>query len=608
MITIGIDLGTSNSAAAVLRGGRPILIPSAEGVSLGGKAFPSYVAITADGTMLIGEPARRQAAANPEGTATAFKRQIGMRPKIRLRGKEFTPEQLSAFLLAKIRRDAEAFLGEPVKDAVVTVPAYFDDNQRSATKDAATIAGLNVVRLVNEPTAASLAYGLDRLSQELRIAVIDLGGGTLDVTILEFGKGVFEVKATSGDTRLGGTDMNQALFEHLADRWRADSGIDVRSDPKAAARLLEAAEIAKIELSTGTTTHISLPYIAAAGGETKNLEMDLSRAEMERVVRPVIERCRRPLEQALADARSAPSQIDRLVFVGGPTRMPVVRQFFEEVLKRKAEMGVDPMECVAAGAAIQAGVLSGEVKDIVLVDVTPLTLGVETLGGVATPLIARNTPLPVKKSENFTTAADMQTSVTIHVFQGERPMARDNTSLGEFNLDGLAPAPRGMPKIEVTFDIDSNGMLNAAARDTATGRAQSIRISGSTRLPQDVKQRMIDEAERYAEADRKRREDADTLNAADALCYQAEKTLADFGDKLTDELKGRIEAAHRETREAMTRKDAAAAKEKSDKLGNLLKEAGAVIYAQSPQAEPPFREVKFPPGSRIVDADYREAR
>jgi molecular chaperone DnaK len=607
MATIGIDLGTSNSAAAVLRGGRPVMIPSAEGVSLGGKAFPSYVAIAADGTMLIGEPARRQAAANPEGTATAFKRQMGRRVRIRLRDKEFTPEELSGFLLGKIKRDAEAFLGEPVKDAVVTVPAYFDDNQRSATKDAAAIAGLNVVRLVNEPTAASLAYGLDRLAQELRIAVIDFGGGTLDVTIMEFGKGVFEVKATSGDTQLGGTDMNQALFEHLASRFLETSGIDARADRKSSARLLEAAEMAKIELSSGTSAHLSLPYIGAVAGEAKHLEMDLTRAELERVVRPVIERCRGPVERALADAGVAPQRIDRVVFVGGPTRMPVVRQFFEELLARKAEMGVDPMECVAAGAAIQAGVLAGEVKDIVLVDVTPLTLGVETLGGVATPLIARNTPVPVKKSEIFTTAADMQTAVTIHVFQGERPMSSDNTSLGEFNLDGLAPAPRGMPKIEVTFDIDANGILNVAARDTATGRAQSIRISGSTRLAEDVKKRMVAEAERYADADKKRREDAEALNAADSMCYQAEKTLADFGDKLTAELKQRIEAARRETREAMARKDAVLAKERSEALGKLLKEAGAVIYAQRPDAGI-FRETKVPPGARVVDADYRETR
>jgi len=618
MAIIGIDLGTSNSAAAVLRGGRPVLIPSAEGFSLGGKAFPSYVALMADGTMLIGEPARRQAAANPEGTATAFKRLMGTRKKVRLREREFTPEQLSAFLLQKIKRDSEAFLGEPVKDAVVTVPAYFDDNQRSATKDAASIAGFNVLRLVNEPTAASLAYGLDRLQQELRIAVVDFGGGTLDVTIMEFGKGVFEVKATSGDTQLGGTDMNSALFDDLAERFRQQSGIDVKADPKARARLLEAAEIAKIELSTGTTTHISLPFIGIARGEAKHLDIDLSRAELERVVRPVIDRCRQPVEQALHDAGVGPREVDRVVFVGGPTRMPAVRAFFEEIFGRKAELGVDPMECVAAGAALQAGVLAGEVKDIVLVDVTPLTLGVETLGGVATPLIARNTPIPVKKAELFTTAADMQTSVTVHVYQGERPMAADNTSLGQFNLDGLAPAPRGVPKIEVTFDIDSNGILNASARDVATGRSQSIRITESTRLPADVKKRMIDEAERYAEADKKRREEADALNAADSLCYQAEKTLADFGDKLTDELKGRVEAARREVRDAITKRDVRLAREKSEALEKVLKEAGVVIYAQTPEAGP-YKQVVVPPAGearpsgsgprgKVVDAEYKEAR
>ena len=623
MAIIGIDLGTSNSAAAVLRGGRPVLIPSAEGVSLGGKAFPSYVAITADGQILVGEPARRQASANPEGTATAFKRRMGSRERVRLGDKEFSPEQLSAFLLQKIKRDAEAFLGEPVTKAVVTVPAYFDDNQRSATKDAAGIAGLEVTRLVNEPTAASLAYGLDRLAQELRIAVIDLGGGTLDVTIMEFGKGVFEVKATSGDTKLGGTDMNQAIFDALAERYRSQTGIDVTTDRKAAARLLEAAEMAKIELSTSTTTHLSLPYIGVSFGEAKHLELDLTRTELERLVRPVIERCRGPVEQALHDAGIMPRQVDRIVFVGGPTRMPVVRSFFEELFGRKAEMGVDPMECVACGAAIQAGVLSGEVKDIVLVDVTPLTLGVETLGGIATPLIARNTPVPVKKTETFTTAADMQTSVTIHVFQGERPMAAANTSLGEFNLDGLPPAPRGIPKIEVTFDIDSNGILNVTAKDTATDKAQSVRISGSTRLAEDVKKRMIDEAERYAEDDQKRREEAEKLNAADAVCYQAEKTLVEFAGKLTDDLKNRIETARRETQEALKKRDAQLATEKAEALKKVLQEAGAVIYAQQPGAGV-YKETPYPPPDmgasaeprpsgagprgRVVDAEYKEAR
>ena len=624
MAVIGIDLGTSNSAAAVLRGGRPVIIPSAEGISLGGKAFPSYVAITVDGQTLVGEPARRQAAVNVEGTATGFKRIMGQREKIRLRDQIFSPEQLSAFLLQKIKRDAEAFLGEKVDRAVVTVPAYFDDNQRSATKDACGIAGIEVARLVNEPTAASLAYGLDRAGEELRIAVVDFGGGTLDVTIMEFGKGVFEVRATSGDTRLGGSDMDQKLVDYLAGRFYTETGADIHSDPKAMARLREAAEIAKIELSTSINTNISLPYLAAVDGEPRPLEVTLSRAELERQVREVVERCRGPIEQALHDAGISAGDVDRIVFVGGPTRMPVVRQFFEELFGRKAEMGVDPMECVASGAAIQAGVLSGEVSDIVLVDVTPLTLGVETLGGVATSLIARNTPIPIKHTETFTTAADMQTSVTVHVYQGERTMARDNTSLGEFNLEGLPPAPRGVPKIDVTFDIDANGILNVTARDQATGREQSISISGSTRLSEDEKQRMVDEAERYADDDAKRREKAEKLNAADTLCYQAERLLADYSDKLAEEMRNRLQSAMHSTREAIQKGDAELAGERSKELEEVLREAGVALYSQSPQAPKsgayaphPYPDTSAaggkekPSGSgergRVVDADYEES-
>ena len=629
MNIIGIDLGTSNSAAAVLRGGRPVIIPSSEGISVGGKAFPSFVALTPDGQMLVGEPARRQATANPEGTASAFKRRMGRRENIRLLGRDYSPEQLSGFLLQKIKRDAEAFLGEPVEKAVVTVPAYFDDNQRAATKDACRIAGLEVLRLVNEPTAASLAYGLDRLGQELRIAVIDLGGGTLDVTIMEFGGGVFEVKATSGDTQLGGTDMNQRIFEHLAERFSMSTGVDVKKDAKAAARLIEAAETAKIELSTSVTTHISLPYLAAVNGEPRHLELDMSRTELERLVRGVIERCRGPVEQALHDAGITTKDVDRVVFVGGPTRMPSVRSYFEELFGHKAEMGVDPMECVAAGAAIQAGVLAGEVGGIVLVDVTPLTLGVETLGGIATPLIGRNTPIPVKRSEVFTTAADMQTSVTIHVFQGERAMAGDNTSLGEFNLDGLPPAPRGVPKVEVTFDIDSNGILSVSAKDTASGKSQWISITGSTRLSEEDKKRMVGDAEHYAEADKKRREDAEKLNAADATCYEAEKMLASYEGKFTEDLKKRIETNLRETKEAQLKKDVALATERAEALKKVLQEAGAVLYAQSGQASPgtPYAQTRWegpepppnvgapsgeprPSGSgprgKVVDAEYRE--
>ena len=613
MTIIGIDLGTSNSAAAVLRGGRSVIIPSAEGITLGGKAFPSYVAVARDGEIIVGEPARRQQAINPEGTVSDFKRLMGQRDKIRLAGKEFTPEELSALLLQKIKRDAEAFLGEPVDKAVVTVPAYFNDNQRSATKDACRIAGLEAARLVNEPTAASLAYGLDRLSQELRIAVIDFGGGTLDVTIMEFGKGVFEVKATSGNTQLGGTDMDRILVEHLASTFQSKSGIDIRNDRGALARVREAAEIAKIELSNTATARINLPFLSATTAAPAHLDYEFTRTELERLVRPVIERCREPVVQAFHDASLQFSQIDRLIFVGGPTRMPCVRAFFEELIGKKAESGVDPMECVAQGAAIQAGVLAGEVGNIVLVDVTPLTLGIETLGNVATSLIPRNTPIPVKRSEIFTTAADLQTSVTVHVFQGERPMASDNISLGQFNLDGLPPAPRGVPRIEVSFDIDTDGILNATAKDTASGRSQSIRITGSTRLPEAEKRRMVEQAERYAEDDRKRREAAEQLNDADAVCYQAERTLADYGDKITEELRRRIEAALRDTRTALAAKDAAAAKGKADALKTVLQEVGQSLYASAqpgpgPRVEQPAGEAPPTGSTRVVDAEYKQTR
>jgi molecular chaperone DnaK len=610
MAIIGIDLGTSNSAAAVLRGGKPVIVPSTEGISLSGKAFPSYVAITADGQKLVGEPARRQAAENPEGTATAFKRKMGQRETVRLRDKEFTPEQLSAFLLQKIKNDAEAFLGEAVEKAVVTVPAYFDDNQRSATKDACKIAGIEVIRLVNEPTAAALAYGLDRSGEELKIAVIDFGGGTLDVTIMEFGKGVFEVKSTSGDTQLGGTDMNQKIFEHLAEKFKVQSGMDLTSDTKASARLMEASEVAKIELSTSTTTHVSLPYISA----DKHLDIDLSRSELERLVRPIVEQCRGPIEQALSDAGITAKEVDRIIFVGGPTRMPVVRAYFEEFFGKKAESGIDPMECVASGAAIQAGVLSGEMGDIVLVDVTPLSLGVETLGGVVATLISRNTPVPVKHTETFTTAADMQTSVTVHVVQGERSMAADNTSLGQFNLDGIVPAPRGTPKIDVTFDIDASGILNVTAKDVATGKSQSIKISGSTRLSDAEKEKMVQEAEKYAEEDRKRKEEADKLNTADSICYEAERMLADYGEKMTTELKGKIEAKLKEAKEAVQNRDSAAAMERSEALKELLKQAGSAVYAQaqgasaqSGGAQQTQGEGGEKPHERVVDADYTES-
>jgi molecular chaperone DnaK len=447
---IGIDLGTSNSSCAVLEGGRPVIVPSAEGVTTaGGKAFPSVVAFTKDGELLVGEPARRQAVTNPEGTVLAIKRKMGTSYKVHIQGKEYTPQQISAFLLQKIKRDAEAFLNEKIDKAVITVPAYFNDNQRQATKDAGAIAGLDVVRIINEPTAASLAYGLDKSEADQKIMVFDLGGGTLDVTIMEFGGGVFEVQSTSGDTQLGGTDMDNALVEYLANEFQQDQGIDLRKDKVAIQRLREAGEKAKIELSTVMSTEINLPYITADASGPKHLNMSLTRAQLEKIVQPIVDRCVGPIRQALTDAKLTPNDIDTVILVGGPTRMPIIQQFVQKQVGDKIARGVDPMECVSIGAAIQGAVLAGEDlgRDLVLLDVTPLTLGVETLGGVMTSLIDRNTTIPTRKSEIFTTAADMQTAVTVHVLQGERPMAKDNVSLGQFNLVGIPPAPRGVPQI-----------------------------------------------------------------------------------------------------------------------------------------------------------------
>jgi len=609
---LGIDLGTTNSAAAVIIGGKPTIIPSAEGATVAGKMFPSVVAFTKDGQLLVGEPARRQAITNPEGTIREIKRKMGTDYKVKVFGKEYTPQQISALILQKILRDSEAYLGEKITKAVITVPAHFNDNQRQATIDAGEIAGLKVTRIVNEPTAAALAYGLDKAGQEMKILVFSFGGGTNDTTIMDFGEGVFEVLATSGDTKTGGADLDQAVMDYTISEFKRETGIDLKGDAKALARLKDAAETAKIELSNLITTDIDLPYITSDANGPKNLHITLTRAKLEQLTRPIVEKIREPILRTLSETKLTQVQIDKIILMGGQTKMPLVQQFIEDIIGKKPERGIDPMECVAIGAAIQGGVLTGEISDIVLLDVTPLSLGIETLGGVFTKVIERNTTIPVKQSQTFSTAADGQTAVTVHVLQGERSMAKDNISLGQFNLTGIPQAPRGIPQIDVTFDINADGVLNVSAKDLGTGNQMGIKITASTKLSQNEKDRMIKESEQFAEQDKRVKKEAEVRNTADSLIYTTEKTLNEISDKILIEQKTTIQEAIQGLKDSLKSGGLAEISAKVEELKRLAQEAGATVYQQaasqrtqqqaSQETPPPTEEQQ---GKKTVDAEYK---
>ena len=638
---IGIDLGTSNSAAAVMEGGRPVIIPSAEGAGVSsGKAFPSFVAFTKEGDRLVGEPARRQAAINPDGTIYAAKRKMGTDHKFKIFSKDYSPQQISAFILQKIKQDAEAYLGDTVEEVVITCPAYFDDNQRTATKDAGEIAGLKVLRIINEPTAACLAYGLEKAGKELKILVFDFGGGTLDVTIMEMWKeGGFKVVSTSGDTQLGGTDMDNAFVDYIEKEFMRQTGIDLKKDTMATQRVREAAEKAKVELSSTLTTDINLPFITADASGPKHLTMTVNRAKLEELIGPIVQRCRGPLETALRDARAAfakdgvqfeetGAEVDKIIMVGGPTRMPIVQKFVEDFFGKKIERGVDPMECVAMGAAIQAAIIKGEVKDVLLLDVTPLSLGIETLGGVSTKLIERNTTIPTRKSEIFSTAADNQTEVTIRVLQGERPMANDNVELGRFNLVGIPPAPRGVPQVEVSFDIDANGIVSVAAKDLGTGKLQSIKIQAPRKLSKEEIEKMVRQAEQFAADDAKRKEEVEAINQADTLAYSVEKSLKDYGDKVTQAERADIEAKLNDLKNAIKDKNVDRIKKGMEELTKASHKLAEEVYKQSsgrqqggPQPGPgqgPGPAGEGPQGTGgnggrakdddVIDAEFREEK
>ncbi len=604
---LGIDLGTTNSAGAIIEAGRPVVIPSAEGATPAGKMFPSVVAFTQDGQLLVGETARRQVVTNPEGTIFEIKRKMGTDYKVNIFGKQYSPEQISSYILQKIKHDAEVYLGYPIKKAVITVPAHFNDNQRQATKDAGEIAGLEVVRIINEPTAASLAYGLDKSEKEMKILVFSFGGGTHDATIMDFGQGVFQVLATSGDTQTGGTDVDNAVIQLLLQDFRSKTGIDLSTDKTAMARLKEAAEQAKIQLSGLTSTDVDLPFIASDSSGPKNLHFTLTRTRLEEVARPIVSRTEQTIRKVMSDAKLTPAQIDKVILIGGMTRMPLVRKFVEDVSGKPAERGVDPMEAVAIGAAIQGAVLAGEIKDILLLDVTPLSLGVETLGGITEHLIEKNATIPTKRSKTFTTAADFQTAVTVHVVQGERPMAGDNVSLGMFNLSGIPPSPRGVPQIEVTFDIDANGILTVGAKDMGTGKENKITITASTKLSKDEKERLIKDAESFAEQDKTKRQEAEARNEADSTLYTAERTKRDLEGKVDKASLDRVDAASQELRKALEGKDIAAIRDKNEVLKKVLQEVGASVYQQAQQQAPQQGASQGPTGdgSKVSDADYK---